>query len=86
HDVQLEVDLHSGRHSATIWTNYLTYEYVKDGSDCGGHGIAGMRERAQAAHGRLHAAPLPGGGFEVAVRVPTGMSTPPATADAGDAV
>lgn len=56
------------------------------GSDCGGHGIAGMRERAQAAHGRLHAAPLPGGGFEVAVRVPTGMSTPPATGDAGDAV
>ncbi len=33
HDVQLEVDLHSGRHSATIWTNDLTYDYVKENAE-----------------------------------------------------
>ncbi|WP_415975133.1 sensor histidine kinase [Rhodococcus sp. 077-4] len=43
------------------------------GFDTGGHGIAGMRERARAAHGWLHAAGLPDGGFEVAVHVPNGM-------------
>lgn len=41
--------------------------------DTGGHGISGMRDRARAAHGRLHATPLPDGGFEVAVHVPNGM-------------
>ncbi|OZD09412.1 two-component sensor histidine kinase [Rhodococcus sp. 06-235-1A] len=45
------------------------------GSDTGGHGIAGMRDRARAAHGWLHAAVLPDGGFEVAVHVPNGMPT-----------
>ena len=33
HDVHLEVDLHSGRHSATIWTNDLTYDYVKENAE-----------------------------------------------------
>jgi len=41
--------------------------------DTGGHGISGMRDRARAAHGWLHATPLPDGGFEVAVHVPNGM-------------
>ncbi|WP_371832068.1 sensor histidine kinase [Rhodococcoides fascians] len=45
------------------------------GSDTGGHGIAGMRDRARAAHGWLHASALPDGGFEVAVHVPNGMPT-----------
>jgi len=43
------------------------------GADTGGHGIAGMRDRARAAHGWLHATALPDGGFEVAVHVPNGM-------------
>ncbi|MFI8566794.1 sensor histidine kinase [Rhodococcus sp. NPDC078407] len=43
------------------------------GADTGGHGIAGMRDRARAAQGWLHAAALPDGGFEVAVHVPNGM-------------
>ncbi|MDI6628240.1 MAG: sensor histidine kinase [Rhodococcus sp. (in: high G+C Gram-positive bacteria)] len=43
------------------------------GPDTGGHGISGMRDRARAAHGRLHATALPDGGFEVAVHVPNGM-------------
>ena len=33
HDVYLEVDLHNGRHSATIWTNDLTYDYVKENAE-----------------------------------------------------
>ncbi|MFD4179575.1 sensor histidine kinase [Rhodococcus sp. NPDC058514] len=36
----------------------------------GGHGIAGMRERAQSVGGTLTAQPRPDGGFEVSARVP----------------
>jgi signal transduction histidine kinase len=36
----------------------------------GGHGIAGMRERAALYGGTLEAAPLPGGGFRVAADLP----------------
>ena len=36
----------------------------------GGHGIAGMRERASLFGGELHAGPLPGRGFRVGVRLP----------------
>jgi glutamate N-acetyltransferase / amino-acid N-acetyltransferase len=32
-DVQLEVNLRNGRHSATIWTNDLTYDYVKENAE-----------------------------------------------------
>jgi signal transduction histidine kinase len=42
----------------------------------GGHGIAGMRERAAAFGGTLEASPLPGGGFQVAAFLPS----PPAAA------
>jgi glutamate N-acetyltransferase/amino-acid N-acetyltransferase len=31
--VQLQVDLHNGRHSATIWTNDLTYDYIKENAE-----------------------------------------------------
>ena len=33
HDVHLEVDLRNGRHTATIWTNDLTYDYVKENAE-----------------------------------------------------
>jgi glutamate N-acetyltransferase / amino-acid N-acetyltransferase len=33
HDVHLEVDLRNGAHSATIWTNDLTYDYVKENAE-----------------------------------------------------
>ena len=39
-------------------------------SGTGHHGIAGMRERAAVFGGTLDAAPLPGGGFQVAVFLP----------------
>ena len=36
----------------------------------GGHGLAGMRERASLFGGELHAGPLPGRGFRVGARLP----------------
>ncbi|MFI9047120.1 sensor histidine kinase [Streptomyces sp. NPDC053427] len=35
-----------------------------------GRGLVGMKERARLVGGSLHAGPLPGGGFEVAARLP----------------
>jgi len=32
-DVRVQVDLRNGRHSATIWTNDLTYDYVKENAE-----------------------------------------------------
>jgi signal transduction histidine kinase len=36
-----------------------------------GHGLAGMRERAESLGGSFSAGPLPGGGFRVWTRLPT---------------
>jgi glutamate N-acetyltransferase/amino-acid N-acetyltransferase len=33
HEVRLEVNLRNGEHSATIWTNDLTYDYVKENAE-----------------------------------------------------
>ena len=32
-DVHLEVNLHNGMHSATVWTNDLSYDYVKENAE-----------------------------------------------------
>ncbi|HEV8167428.1 MAG TPA: ATP-binding protein, partial [Actinomycetota bacterium] len=46
-----------------------------NGSSAGGHGIAGMRERAAAVGGTLVAGPVAEGGFRVHARLPTGEAT-----------
>jgi glutamate N-acetyltransferase/amino-acid N-acetyltransferase len=32
-EIRVDVDLHAGEHSATIWTNDLTYDYVKENAE-----------------------------------------------------
>jgi glutamate N-acetyltransferase/amino-acid N-acetyltransferase len=33
HDVEVHVDLRNGTHSATVWTNDLTYDYIKENAE-----------------------------------------------------
>lgn len=32
-EIRVDIDLHAGEHSATIWTNDLTYDYVKENAE-----------------------------------------------------
>jgi signal transduction histidine kinase len=72
---------HAGPATARVAVRYaldrVAVEVVDDGrggelagQDHGGHGIAGMRERAALYGGSLEAGRLPGGGFRVAATLP----------------
>lgn len=72
---------HAGAASARVSVAYgpafVDLEITDDGrgtgagSNGGGHGIAGMKERAVSVGGRLEAGPAPDGGFRVSARLPT---------------
>jgi signal transduction histidine kinase len=75
------VTRHAGTDTATVRVLYgqhdLTVQVDDDGRGRddglpppGGSGIAGMRERAAALGGELHAGPRPGGGFRVTAALP----------------
>jgi len=75
------VPRHAGPTRATVRVDYQPDEVVLaitddgrartgDDTSSGGHGIAGMRERAAALGGRLQAGPRSQGGFSVQARLP----------------
>jgi signal transduction histidine kinase len=77
---------HAGPATARVRIRYapdtVDIEVVDDGRGAatgraGGHGIAGMRERAAVYGGSLDAGPLPGGGFRVAASLPVGPGLAP---------
>jgi signal transduction histidine kinase len=72
---------YAGRTTARVTLSYtedeLRVEVIDGGRgridgtpQAAGHGIAGMRERAEAVGGTLIAGPVPEGGFRVQARLP----------------
>jgi signal transduction histidine kinase len=72
---------HAGPAAATVSVSYHPHELGIDVTDTGhgppasagstaGHGQAGMRERAASVGGTVQAGPRPGGGYQVAARLP----------------
>jgi signal transduction histidine kinase len=75
---------HARAHGATVTLEYgpafVEVEIIDDGRNgasgsAPGHGIAGMRERAEAVGGRVEAGPRFVGGFRVWARLPTGAES-----------
>jgi len=85
---------HAGPATAAVSLGYQDDELRIDVTDTGrgqpviagnggGHGLAGMRERAAAVGGTVEAGPGPSGGFRVAARLPLAgrlTDTPPGPA------
>jgi two-component system sensor histidine kinase DesK len=74
---------HSQASRVTIRVTPASVEVVDDGRGAAvrapGSGLAGLAERAAAAGGQLEAGPLPGGGYRLALTVPSSSpAAPPA--------
>ena len=76
---------HAGRASAHVAVihdrDHVDIEVVDDGRGASaggapGHGIAGMKERAEMVGGTLAAGPRPGGGYRVHARLPVADVAP----------
>ena len=83
---------HAGPSEATVSLRYgpddLRVRVEDNGrgtsfADGTGHGLAGMRQRAQALGGSFDAGPRPGGGFQVTATLPTGKQRAGVTAEDG---
>ena len=83
---------HAGPATAAVSLGYAGDEVRIDVTDTGrgrpaiagndgGHGLAGMRERATAVGGTVEAGPGPAGGFRVAARLPLADEPPGPVAD-----
>ena len=71
-----DVTIDCGQDAVTIEvTDDGTAESMPD-APAGGHGLAGMRERAAVFGGELAAGPRPGGGYAVRARLPLGDGLP----------
>ncbi len=81
---------HAGPATAAVWLGYQHDELCIDVTDTGrgqpvtagpggGHGLAGMRERAAAVGGTVETGTGPAGGYRVAARLPLGsrLADPP---------
>jgi signal transduction histidine kinase len=80
---------HAGPAEATVALDYYPDALTVRVTDTGrgtptnttngstGQGLIGMRERARLYGGILHAGPLPHGGFEVTLTLPTGQGNIP---------
>ncbi|MBZ2194910.1 sensor histidine kinase [Occultella gossypii] len=68
----MRVDLTDGLLTIEIVDNGRGVDPTEDPTGASGHGLVGMRERAAALGGRLHAAGVPGGGFAVRAELPMG--------------
>lgn len=71
--IDLNLTWHTGTVTLSIHDNgAATAQHAHD--NAGGNGLRGMRERAEALGGSMKAGPAAGGGFTVAVTLPTAVS------------
>ncbi|GAA4475928.1 hypothetical protein GCM10023094_14480 [Rhodococcus olei] len=66
-----------------VVTNEAAAQEISASGSSGGHGIAGMRDRALSVGGTLTAHPTPGGGFAVHARLPVVATDPGAESVTG---
>jgi signal transduction histidine kinase len=72
----VQVNHHDGRVEIAVQDNGSGSEAGRDPTTSGGHGIVGMRERAEALGGRLTAGASTGGGFLVTASLPVASDQP----------
>ena len=72
----VQVDHHDGRVEVAVRDDGAAVGNGRGGDSSTGHGILGMRERAEALGGSLSAGPVSDGGFLVTASLPVGSDRP----------